>query len=173
MEGVAFVTDRLTLAPHGRSDFADLAAMWAEPAVVRLLGGVPYNDEDSWARLLRYAGSWSMLGFGMWAVRRRDTGGYIGDIGFVEAKRSGVKGFDGDPEIGWSLVTAARGQGFASEAVAGALAWGNGRFGRTVAMINPLNTASLAVAGRCGFSHFGDGSYKEAPTSLWEYRWPA
>ena len=169
--GRLLTTSRLIMAPHGKADFADLAAMWADPAVVRLLGGVPASAEDNWARLLRYAGSWSMLGYGFWCVRHRHTGAYLGDVGFLDAKRTGVEGFDGDPEIGWSLNTAAHGKGYASEAVQAALGWGAARFGRTVAMINPLNTASEAVARRNGFVHFADSRYKDAATGLWEYRW--
>lgn len=163
-------TARLTMAPHGIADFADFAAMWADPAVVRLLGGVPSNEEDSWARLLRYAGNWGLLDYGFWCVRRRDTGAYLGDVGYLDAKRTGVDGFDGDPEIGWSLVTAAHGQGFATEAVKAALGWGATRFGRAVAMINPLNAPSEAVARRCGFELFAESRYKDAPTRLWDYR---
>lgn len=163
-------TDRLTMTPHGIADFADIAALWADPVVVRLLGGVPHNAEDSWARLLRYAGTWALRDYGMWAVRGRDTGTYVGCVGFLDARREGVEGFDGDPEIGWTLNVAAHGQGFASEAVRAALAWGAGRFSRTVAMINPLNTASESVARRCGFHWFAAATYKDAPTGLWEYR---
>ncbi|KAB7647845.1 GNAT family N-acetyltransferase [Polymorphobacter fuscus] len=170
MEDRILTTPRLTMAPHRVADFGDLCALWGDARVVRLLGGVPSNAEESWARLLRYAGNWALLGHGFWCVRRRDTGAYVGDIGYLEARRTGVDGFDGDPEIGWGLTVAAQGQGFASEAVAAALAWGNGRFARTVAMINPENAASQAVARRCGFRHFADGRYKDAPTGLWEYR---
>jgi RimJ/RimL family protein N-acetyltransferase len=170
----AITTDRLIMAPHDRSDFADLSAMWADPQVVRFLGGSPQSEEESWARLLRYAGSWALLGFGFWAVRARDGGGYLGDIGFLEGRRAGVDGFDGDPEIGWSLNVAAQGKGYAGEAVRAALGWGGenfaGRFNRTVAMINPDNAASVAVAARCGFRHFSVARYKDAPTGLWEYR---
>ncbi len=167
----ALETARLTLRPHGVEDFDGLKAMWADPAIVRYLGGVPSSAEDSWARLLRYAGSWSLLGYGFWAIRRRDTGEYIGDVGFLDAHRTGVEGFGGDPEIGWSLVAAAHGQGFATEAVAATLGWGAGRFRRCVAMINPDNDASVAVATRCGFRHFLMARYKDAPIGLWEHRW--
>lgn len=176
MTSRTITTDRLTLTPHALGDFADLAAMWRDPQVVRFLGGAPFSEEESWARLLRYAGSWSLLGFGFWAVRASDDGSYIGDVGFLEGRRSGVDGFHGDPEIGWSLNVAAQGKGFASEAVRAALAWGatgfDGRFKRTVAMINPDNAASVAVAARCGFRHFSVARYKDAPTGLWEYRFP-
>jgi RimJ/RimL family protein N-acetyltransferase len=167
-------TPRLIMAPHVRGDFADLKAMWADPRVMHFLGGAPASEEDSWARLLRYAGSWSLLGFGFWAVRRADTGAYVGDVGFLEGRRSGVDGFHGDPEIGWALTIDVHGQGFATEAVQAALGWGAVHFAgtsqRTVAMINPDNVASVAVAARCGFRHFAVARYKDAPTGLWERR---
>jgi RimJ/RimL family protein N-acetyltransferase len=169
-------TDRLTMTPHSLGDFPELVRLWSDPQVVRFLGGAPHAEEDIWARLLRYAGSWALLGFGFWAVRTSDDGAYIGDVGFLEGRRSGVNGFDGDPEIGWSLHVAAQGKGYASEAVRGALGWGavefDGRFRRTVAMINPDNAASVAVAARCGFRHFSVARYKDAPTGLWEHRFP-
>lgn len=166
-------TDRLTMAPHEIADFDDMLAMWGDKRVVTFLGGQPFNAEDTWARLLRHAGTWAMFDYGIWAARRRDTGAYVGAVGYLEAKRTGVEGFDGDPEIGWTLNVAAQGHSFAVESVRAALAWGAGRFTRTVAMIDPGNTASIAVAARCGFRHFADSTYKAQPTTLWDYRWAA
>ena len=170
----AITTDRLVMTPHDAGDYPDMVRMWADPQVVRFIGGQPFNAEDTWARLLRHAGTWAMMDFGMWAVRHGTSGAYLGAVGYLEAKRTGVQGFDGDPEIGWSLNVAAHGQGFAGEAVTAALGWGTtafaGRFTRTVAMIDPGNIASCAVAQRCGFRHFAPASYKDNPTSLWEYR---
>lgn len=164
-------TDRLRLTPHQLGDFPEMKAMWADPQVTRFLGGAPHAEEDSWSRLLRYAGSWALLGYGFWVVHRRGDGTYLGELGYLEGRRAGVEGFGGDPEIGWALTAAAQGQGYASEGVTAALAWGAGRFARTVAMIDPDNAASIRVAARCGFRHFAMARYKDAPTSLWEYRW--
>jgi RimJ/RimL family protein N-acetyltransferase len=157
-------TERLRLTQHGIADFAEMAVMFADPQVARFLGGQPQSDEESWARLMRYAGSW--------AVRRREGGEYLGSVGFLDAHRTGVVGFRDDPEIGWSLNMAAQGQGYASEAVRAALQWGEGRFRRTVAMINTDNAASVAVVARCGFAQFSFARYKEQPVGLWEYRYP-
>jgi RimJ/RimL family protein N-acetyltransferase len=164
-------TERLTMSPHGLDDFAEFSAMWCEPQIVRYFGVGPFADEDNWQRLMRYAGNWALLGCGFWAVRRRDTGLYLGDVGFFDGHRTGVAGFDGSPEIGWSLAGAAQGQGFATEAVRAALGWGAGRFNRTVAMIHPDNSPSLAVATRCGFAPFALAEYRDAPVELWDYRW--
>ena len=170
-------TDRLVMTPHGLADFPDIMQMWSDPAVVPFLGGAPFNEEDSWARLLRYTGCWAVMGFGFWAVRDRASGAFLGDVGFLEARRTGVDGFDGDPEIGWTLNIAAQGKGYATEAVRAALGWGAthfyGRNDRTVAMIHPDNSASVAVAERCGFRHFAVARYKDQPTGLWACRWPS
>ncbi len=164
------LSDRLEMAPHVIADFADLALMWADPLVVRFLGGKPQSEEESWARLMRYAGSWALLGYGFWAVRRRDSGAYLGSVGFLDARRSGVESFGGDPEIGWSLTMSAQGQGFGTEAVRSAMAWGEGRFSRAVAMIHINNSASIAVAARCGFAQYTTARYKDEPMGLWERR---
>ena len=168
-------TDRLVMTPHRQSDFAELAALWADPQVVRFIGGKPNSEEESWGRLLRYAGCWSVMGFGFWAVRAQASGAYLGYIGFLEGRRTGMHGFGGDPEIGWCLVTAAQGKGYASEAARAALGWGAahlaGSHRRAVAMIHPDNAASVTVAARCGFRHYAAARYHDEPTGLWEYRW--
>ncbi len=164
-----FETQRLTLAPHTRADFPAMVALWGDPVVVRFIGGQPATEEEVWARLLRYSGTWALFGHGFWAVRERWGGDYVGDVGFLEARRTGVAGFDGAPEIGWSLNARHHGKGYASEAVQAALGWGAARFDRCVAMIDPENAPSLAVARRCGFRHFADSRYNAAAVQLWEH----
>ena len=161
------VSERLTLMPHTIADLDDLASMWSDASVTRLLGG-PGDREASWQRLLRYAGSWALLGYGFWAVRETATGSFVGEVGFLDGKRTGVDGFNGDPEIGWCLNARHHGKGYATEAVRAALAWGDHRFSRCVAMIDTANEASNRVAERCGFARFADATYKDASTVLWQ-----
>jgi RimJ/RimL family protein N-acetyltransferase len=161
------VSGRLRLRPHRLDDFDRLALMWSHPAVVTHFGGKPFNREDCWNRLLRYVGHWQLLGYGLWAVTMADADVHIGDVGFLHGERTGVEPF-GCPEAAWSFHPEAQGQGYASEAVACALAWADTRFDRTVAMINPANAASIAVARRCGFTIFGEASYRAEPVGLWE-----
>lgn len=169
-------TDRLILSPHSLDDFDEMSAMWADPEVVRFLGAAPHSEEDCWARLLRYAGSWDLLGFGIWAVRTRADGVYVGGVGFLEARRTGIDSFRGLPEIGWTLITSAQGKGYATEAVRASLVWGAAHFAsrhdRAVALINPENAASISVAARCGFRHYGVARYKNEPAGLWEHQFP-
>ena len=166
---------RLILRRHTRADFPDMVTLWSDPDVVRHIGGRPFSEEEVWTRLLRYAGHWSLLGFGYWTVRRREDGGFVGEVGFADFHRDLQPGFDGAPEIGWVLSPAMHGQGFATEAVTAALAWAERRFGpagalqgRTVCMIEPDNTASLRVAEKVGFRRYAQTRYHDAPTCLFE-----
>ncbi|MEN9931471.1 MAG: hypothetical protein RIS17_44 [Pseudomonadota bacterium] len=160
-------SDRLVLRPHRLDDFERLAAMWADPKVVTYFGGKPFDREDSWNRLLRNVGHWPLMGYGMWAVTLANNDAHIGDVGFLHGERGGVPPF-GCPEMGWTFHPEAQGQGYASEAVACALQWGDARFDRTVAMIHPANAPSIVVARRCGFTIYGEATYREQPVGLWE-----
>ena len=72
-------TDRLTMRPHVLEDYDDSFAMWSDSEVTRFIGGQPSTREETWSRLLRYVGHWTMLGFGYWAVRDKVSGTFIGD----------------------------------------------------------------------------------------------
>lgn len=43
------ITERLQLDAHTLDDFESLAALWADPQVVRYIGGTPRDREDSGA----------------------------------------------------------------------------------------------------------------------------
>ncbi len=146
-------TDRLILRAHRLDDFPALAAMWGDPAVARFIGGRPLTREECWARLLRYAGHWELLGFGFWAVQWKDDARLIGDVGFANWERDISPSLDGLPEAGWVFSTEAHGRGIATEAVNAALTWMDEHFDAkpTVCIIGPENAASIRVAQKAGF----------------------
>src|ERR1700728_3292085 len=94
-------TERLRLRGHRLDDFTACAAMWADPVVTRHIGGKPFSEEESWSRLLRYAGHWALLGFGYWVVEEKATGNFAGEIGFANYKRNLEPKLEDMPEIGW------------------------------------------------------------------------
>lgn len=163
-------TDRLTLSAHALDDFADSAAMWADPEVTRHIGGRPSTEEEVWARLLRYAGHWRLLGFGYWVIREKASGRFVGEAGFADFRRDLSPSFEGAPEAGWALAPWAHGRGYATEALGAVLGWGDRNFegGRTVCMISPDNAPSLRVAQKLGYREFARTAYKEQPTVLFE-----
>jgi RimJ/RimL family protein N-acetyltransferase len=162
-------TERLVLRGHRPDDLDECAAMWGDPIVTRYIGGKPFSREEVWARLLRYVGHWSLLGFGFWVICEKATGRFVGEVGFADFKRDLEPSFEGAPEIGWVLAPWAHGNGFATEAVRAVVAWSETRFGagaRTVCIIDPGNEASFRVAGKCGYKEFQRATYKGHTTVL-------
>lgn len=161
-------TERLLLRAHSLDDFPHSAAMWADPMVTRYIGGRPFSREESWARLLRYIGHWEALGFGYWAIEEKATGLFVGEAGFADFKREIEPSIDGQPEMGWAFVSRVHGQGYATEALRAAAAWGDRHLSspRTVCLIHPENQASIRVAGKCGFQEYQRTLYKGQPTIL-------
>ncbi|MDP3735801.1 MAG: GNAT family N-acetyltransferase [Hyphomonadaceae bacterium] len=146
-------TERLRLRGHRVDDLAASAEMWRDPEVVRFIGGRAFTREEVWARMLRYSGMWVMTGRGFWAIEEKVTGRMVGEVGVMDAKRDMEPAFGDEPEIGWSLIPAAQGKGFASEAVTAALAWADGHVDQPVqvCIIDPDNAPSIRLAEKMGF----------------------
>jgi RimJ/RimL family protein N-acetyltransferase len=146
-------TERLRLRGHRVEDYPALADLWGNEGTVRFIGGKVSNGEEAWARLLRYAGLWALMGYGYWVVEDKVSGEYMGECGFAEYHREIVPAIIGRPEAGWVFAAEAQGKGYATEAMRAVLAWGQERFGdgRSVCLIQPKNVASLRVAEKLGF----------------------
>ena len=155
-------TARLTLRGHRVEDFDALVAMWADSSVVRFIGGKPSTRDETWSRLLRYAGHWSLLGFGFWAVELTAESRFVGDVGFADWKREISPSLDGMPEGGWVFSPDVHGMGIANEAVQAALAWMDTRFkgATTSCIISEDNVASVRVAQKNGYREFARSDFK-------------
>ena len=163
-------TERLRLRGHAIEDFAQTAALWGDAAVTKYIGGKPFTVEECWSRFLRYAGHWSVLGFGFWLVEEKATGDFVGEVGFGNYKREMEPPLGSAPEVGWVLTPAKHGKGYATEAVSAALAWGRSHFGSSefVCIIHPEHKASINVATKCGFEERAHGIYKDRPTIIFK-----
>ena len=159
-------TERLRLRGHRLDDFAACAAMWADPVVTRHIGGTVFSGEESWTRLLRYAGHWALLGFGYWAVEEKLTGRFVGETGFADCKRDIEPPLGETPEIGWAFTSPSHGRGYATEAVRAAVAWGDKHFrpSPTTCIIDPANLPSIRVAEKCGYRKSRVTTYKGQTT---------
>jgi len=151
-------TARLILRGNALADFDNFFAERSDPAVMKYLGkGDLLSEEESWTRFIGIVGHWQLMGFGTWAVVEKASGLRVGNVGFSDKKRPREHPASGAPEMGWALAASAHGKGYATEAVAAALAWGRAHFGagaRTVCVISTDNTASLRVAEKTGFRQF-------------------
>jgi len=175
MTGIAplIETPRLRLRGFRPGDLEPQWASMTDPEVYRFLGGAPAGREETWRKILGSPGLWALLGYGYWAVERREDGAYLGQIGFADFKRDMAPNIEGIPEMGWIIARHAQGQGYASEAVLAALAWADEALGggEMAAIISHENAASIRIAEKAGFSGREEALYRGEPILL--FRRPA
>lgn len=148
--GPILTTNRLILRPPIQEDFPAFADMMADGEHVRFIGGEQLRS-IAWRTLATLAGSWSLLGFGMFSVIERDTGQWLGRIGpWVP------EGWPGN-EVGWGLSRSATGKGYGVEAATAAIDWAFETLGWTdvIHIIAPENLPSQALAIRLGSTNLG------------------
>src|SRR5476649_1757534 len=163
-------TERLILRGHRAEDFEAIAAQWADPAVVKYLGGTPSSREASWSRLLRYTGHWQMLGFGYWILYEKNNGAegaFAGEIGLADYQREITPSLDGMAEMGWVIAPAFHGKGYAFEAAQAVLKWADTHLDRQLCcIIDPQHQASIRLAEKCGFVAETDTTYHGSATRI-------
>ncbi|EGF92963.1 acetyltransferase GNAT family protein [Asticcacaulis biprosthecium C19] len=162
-------TARLRLTPMTVADFEDLCRLWRDPAFTRQIGLPFMLPETVWLRLLRDIGHWQIMGVGNWAIRRREDDAWLGTVGIFDYRRDLVPAF-GALEVGWGLVPAFHGQGYAFEAVTEALRYADDdlRLPRTTCMIAPDNAASFRLAAKVGFTPWVEGDLRGEKIQLLE-----
>lgn len=143
-------TDRLVLSGWRSDEFADLMALHGDPIVARYLDadGVPWSEEKAALRFALWQENFASCRMGKLRITRKSDGAFIGRAGF------GLFGDQQEPEIGYALLPAFHGQGFATEAVSGLRDW---IFAQTnwdyfLGFADVRNAASLAVLARIGMA---------------------
>jgi RimJ/RimL family protein N-acetyltransferase len=154
-------TPRLILRRYEERDFDALLSMASDGGMFRYSERGPMTTDEVWSRLLRHAGHWSLLGYGVFAVEDKASGRYVGEAGLGQFRRGLGEPFDAMPEATWSIVPEWQGKGLAREAAAAALRWfEERRQGPTVCMIHHANARSLRLAARLGYWPFRQIDYK-------------
>ena len=137
----------------------DLPALYAltESAEMReFLGPTPPSHADSFARLLRNAGCWSLYGYGTFMVEHRPSGALAANCGLFHSWRGHGPDFDDQIEAGWIIARPFWGQGLASRVMGAVHDWFDAAHGprRTVCMIEQGHGASDRVARRLGYAPY-------------------
>jgi RimJ/RimL family protein N-acetyltransferase len=174
-EAPTLETSRLRLRAFRGADFEAYAAIWRDPAMMTHILGRPSTDDESWFRLLRAAGSWSMLGYGPFAVEEKATGRLVGDLGFGNHRRPLDPPLDHPVEAGWLIAPPFQGRGYAREGMEAALLWMDAHQpeGFTLsALISTANEPSRRLAARLGFTLRREMVWRETPTLVLERRRP-
>ena len=153
---IVFSTGRLFMRSWTPDDAEAAFSIYGDPVVARFAGrnGQPERDVESQrASLARvcamYDGRTDGLGF--WAIELRSTGEIVGSA-LLKPLEQGP-----DIEVGWHLARRAWGNGYATEAGAGALRYGFEVLSlyEIVAVVHPENPRSLRVAERLGMRPSG------------------
>jgi len=140
-------TERLTLRSFRDDDVGALFELSQDPDVVRYVGDrrVP-TLQETWRAVAGWLGHWTLRDYGQWAVEERASGRFIGRAGIINPVD-----WPG-PEVGYLLGRDWWGHGYATEAAQAAMDWGFREIGfdELISLIDPANTASIAVATRLG-----------------------
>jgi RimJ/RimL family protein N-acetyltransferase len=160
-ERLRLYTDRLCLRTPTPRDAEALYDLFADPEVMHDLGKEPVSAlEDARARVEEGIGGWRTDGLGPFiletaAADRR----VVGQAGLMIFDTRGWTpsswanaGSHAQPELGWALIRAHWGHGYATEAAAAIRDWAHDwrSIDRLVSLISPDNVRSQRVAERLG-----------------------
>ena len=161
-------TPRLTLRRPVAEDFETLRSMASDPSMFRYSERRAMMGAESWNLLLRHIGHWGIAGYGVYTVLDRETGRFVGQVGASSFQRDLGDDFDLHPEMTWTIASAHRGQGYATEAAAAFLDVLDHQQAchRSVALIHIENQASLRVANKLGFRFYRRHDYRDYPAGL-------
>lgn len=156
-----FHTSRLLLRPRTLADTDACLAMDSDPMVIRLVSG-PWSDPAAHRAFIeaRTRGPYPS-GLGYWIICRRDEAtSFLGWVLLIPAD-----GTRPEIEIGWRLLRAEWGQGFATEAAAPLLrhAFAKLNLPEVIAEIDPDNSGSQRVAEKLGLRRTGLVSHEGKP----------
>lgn len=138
------VTERLILRAPEAADFDAFAELAADPRLVH--SGGPFDRAGAWGLFASAVASWHLYGFGSWIATTRGDSAFLGEIGFGQPENFP------EPELGWTLTTAAEGHGYAFEGAQAARDWywANTKAESVVSYVAIENTRSRSLAERLG-----------------------
>jgi [ribosomal protein S5]-alanine N-acetyltransferase len=158
---VRLYTDRLCLRVPAPQDADTLYRLFADAEVMQGLGKKPVSAvEEVRAMIEEMIDGWRTDGLGPFVLETTATGGQVvGEAGLMIFDTRGwtpstwaKAGSHAQPELGWALMRAHWGHGYATEAAAAIRDWAQQRrkIDRLVSLISPDNVRSQRVAERIG-----------------------
>lgn len=162
-------TERLVLREFTGDDAAFILGLLNDPGWLQHIGdrGVRTVDQARGWIEDRLVAHYRRHGHGLWAVQPRTGGALLGMCGFV--RRDTLPAVD----VGYALMPAARGRGYALEAVRGCLRHGRDvlGFGEVLAITTADNLASQRVLQAAGLVLEDRRTLLGETRESWVYRW--
>ncbi len=146
-----FVTERLRLRGWRPDDAPPLAAMNADPEVMRYIGSGAKPYAEALERAGRLVWARPGKGLGLWAIEESATGVFQGWAGLIPLDDTE------EIELAYRLPKSSWGRGIATEAARPLLAYGFDelRLELIAAVTDPENRASRRVLDKLGFLYQG------------------
>ncbi len=150
---IVLETEHLLFRPLTLSDLDDMTALYADPDVMRFLGGPRSRDEVQ--RVLHgYINEYQLYGHSFFATIKKDDQRFIGHCGLLKQE------VEGQPEVELAYVLSRPywQQGLALEGVQALKDYGFQQHGfpRLISLIPPENTASIHIAEKVGMHYDHD-----------------
>ncbi|HVZ38061.1 MAG TPA: GNAT family N-acetyltransferase [Candidatus Kapabacteria bacterium] len=140
-------TERLLFRPLAPEDAEDLAALYADPEVMRFFDGMRTRQQAE-AEIAECLRRYQWPGFHFWATILKEEQRFIGRCGVLLLTVEGAREY----EVAYMIERSCWGRGLATEAARAIKEYGFGRyrFPRMVSLIHPGNHASIRVAEKNG-----------------------
>ena len=158
-------TERLILRTWKPEDVECVHAVFSDEENAKYIGGTKPRWQ-AWRHFAMIIGHWNLHGFTQFAIETKDTRATVGFAGpwFPEGWS--------EPEIGYSLVPDAHGQGFATEAAIATLKYAYQDLGwkTAISSIDEHNDGSKHVARKMG-AIFENRTmlFEEFPAETWRH----
>jgi ribosomal-protein-alanine N-acetyltransferase len=119
-----------------------------------------YSEERTRRFVERILECWAERGYGLWAVERKDSAGFIGYVGLWPATFPAH--FTPAVEVGWRLGADQWGCGYATEAARASLRYGfeTVRLDEIVSFTSAINVRSWRVMERLGMRRDAGGDFE-------------
>ena len=157
-------TERLILRPLTLEDVDDLAAIYADPDVMRFFDGV-HSWETTRKRVEQIVAEYTRTGVDFMATIYKDNGQFIGRCGLLWQVIEGVQ----EVEVAYMLAKPYWGRGLGTEAARAIKEHGfrDFDFPRLISLIHPDNAASIRVAEKNGMHYDRDVAFDGHPCRLY------
>jgi RimJ/RimL family protein N-acetyltransferase len=159
-------TTRLALREMTRDDLDFVAAMLADPEVMRYYPKC-YTRDEAAAWVDRQLGRYREHGRGLWLAVDRGSGEPVGQVGLIASTHEAVP----EDEIGYLIHRPYWRRGLASEAASGVRDYAFGTLGqsRVVSLIRAENVPSQGVAMKIGMRREPGLIVEQAGFAHWVY----